>query len=95
MVAMYFTPSLVYCNLRVTVISDIGWCWALAWHQLGVLIVDCLPLTDIASVQLGSMSNYFDGLQAVPKVQDLNELISGHVRDRGGDNVCRPLPGSL
>ena len=40
----------------------------------------CIPLTDIASVQLGILSNYVDGLQAAPQVQDLNELISGHVR---------------
>ena len=57
MVTMNFTPSTVYCHLQVTVISDDGWCWALAWRQLGVLIVDCIPLTDIDSVQLVSMSN--------------------------------------
>ena len=62
MVTMDFTPSTVYCNLRVTFISDDGWCRALAWRQLGILIVDCLPLTDIASVQLASLLNYTDGL---------------------------------
>ena len=61
----------------MTVISDDGWCWALAWHQLGVLVVDCLPLIDLSSVQLGSLSSYVDVIQAVPQVQGLNELISG------------------
>ena len=46
---------------------------------LGFLIVDCLPLTDIASVQLGILYNYIDGLHALPQVQDINELIYGYV----------------
>ena len=41
--------------------------------------MDCIPLTDLDSVQIVSLSNYVDGLQAVSKVQDLNDLISGHV----------------
>ena len=79
MVKMDFTPSPVYSHLQVTVISDDGWCWDLAWKKLGVLIVDCIPLTDLASVQLGNLSNCIDGLQALPQVQDLNEIISGRV----------------
>ena len=81
MVTMDFTPSPVYHHLLVTLICDDGWCWDLVWRQIGVLIVDCIPLTDLASVQLEIMSNYVDGLQAVPKVQYLDELISGHVRN--------------
>ena len=38
-------------------------------------------MTDIASVQLGTLSNYVDGIQAVTQVQDINELISDHVRN--------------
>ena len=79
MVTMDFTPSTVYCNLRVTFISDDGWCWALACQKLGVLTVYDLPFMYLDSVKLGSLSNYVDGLQAVSKVQDLNDLISGHV----------------
>ena len=79
MVTMNFTLSTVHCHLQFTVISDDGWCWALAWRKLGVLIVDCLPLTDLASVQPRSMYNNVDVLQAVPQVHYLNELISGHV----------------
>ena len=40
--------------------------------------MDCIPLTDLASVQLGILSNYVDVIQAVPQVQDPNELIPGH-----------------
>ena len=47
--------------------------------EVRCLILDFLPLTDLASVQLVSLSNHVDGLQAVPQVEDLNELISGHV----------------
>ena len=36
---------------------------------------------DLASVQIGSMSNCVDGLQDVPKLQDLNKLISRHVNN--------------
>ena len=43
--------------------------------------MDCLPLAYLASVKLGSIYNYVDGLQAIPQVKDLNELISGHVRN--------------
>ena len=50
MVNNYFTPSPVYCHLRVTIIYDDDWCWYLAWRKLGVLIVDCLPLVDLDSV---------------------------------------------
>ena len=71
----------MHLRLRVTVISDDGWCWDLAWRQLDVLVVDCIPMKDLASVQLGSLYNYVEGLQAIPQVQDLNELISGHVRN--------------
>ena len=60
MITMEFTPSPVYCHLRFTVISYDGWCWYLAWRQLGVLVVDYLPLTYLASVQLLSMYNYVD-----------------------------------
>ena len=83
MFTMDFTPSSVYNHLRVTVISDDGWCWALAWRKLVVLIVDFLPLTDLASFQLVSLYNYVDGLQAVPQVQGINEIISGYVRNLG------------
>ena len=81
MVTMDFTLSSVYSHLRVTVISDDGWCWALSWNQLGVLVVDCLPLIDLSLVQLGNLSNYVDGIQSVPQVQDFNQLTSGHVRN--------------
>ena len=81
MVTMDFTPSPVYRHLQVAVISDYCWCWYLEWLQLGVLIIGCLLLTYLASVQLGSMYNYVDGLQSVPQVQDQNELISGHVHN--------------
>ena len=37
--------------------------------------------SDLTSVQLGSLSNYVDGLLAVYQLQDLNELTSGHVRN--------------
>ena len=40
--------------------------------------MDCIALTDLASVQLGILSNYVDVIQAVPQVQDPNELIPGH-----------------
>ena len=40
-----------------------------------------IHLTDLASVQLGNLYNYVDGLQAVPQVQDLNELIYVHFRN--------------
>ena len=43
--------------------------------------MDCIPLTDLDSVQIVSLSNYVDGLQAVPQVKDLSEIISGHVRN--------------
>ena len=76
---MGLNPSPVYRHLQVTVISDDGWCWDLLWRKLGVLIMNCLPIMDLASVQLEIMSNYVGGLQAIPQVQDLNELISGHV----------------
>ena len=69
----------MHLRLRVTVISDDGWCWVLSWRQLGALIVYCLPLKDIVSVQLGSLYNYVGELQPIHQVQDLNELISGHV----------------
>ena len=81
MVTMDFTPSPLYFHLRVTVISDDGWCWDLAGRNQGVLIVGCLPLKDPASVQLGSLSNFVYELQDILQVQDLNGLISGHVRN--------------
>ena len=58
MVTMNFTPSPVYRHLRFTVISDDDWCRALAWRKLCFSIVDCLPLTDLSSFQLGSLYNY-------------------------------------
>ena len=67
-VTMESTPSPVYCPLRVTVISYDCWFWALAWLKLGVLIVDCIPLIDLTSVQLRILSNYIYGIQAVPQV---------------------------
>ena len=79
MVTMDFTPSPVYRHLQVTVTSDDGWCWALEWQKLGVLIMGCIHLMDIASFQLGVLSNYVDGIQAVLQVQHLNEHISGNV----------------
>ena len=80
-VTIDFTPSTMYHYLQVTVISDDGWRWGLACRQLGVLIVDVITLTNISSVQLGSLSNYIDVLQAVSQVQYLNEIISVHVRN--------------
>ena len=78
MVRIDFNPSPVHFTLWVTVISDDGWCWALEWWKLGVLIVYFIPLTNIASVQLGSLCNYVDVLQAAPQVQYLNELFPRH-----------------
>ena len=43
--------------------------------------MDCLPLKDLTSVRLGGLSYYVDGIQDVPQVQDVNELISRHVRN--------------
>ena len=40
-----------------------------------------IPLTDLTSVQLGSLSNYVDGLKSVSQVQGINELVSGHIRN--------------
>ena len=41
----------------------------------------CLPMADLTSVQLGSLSTYVYGLQDIPQVEDLNELIYGDVRN--------------
>ena len=41
--------------------------------------MDCTPLTYLASVKLGSLYNYVDGLQDVPQLQDLNKIIYGYV----------------
>ena len=41
--------------------------------------MDCISLTNIASVQPGSMSKYIDLIQAIYQVQDQSELISGRV----------------
>ena len=71
----------MYRHHQVTVISDDGCRWDLAWWQLGVLVVVFIPLMDLASVQLGILSNYVDGIQDVPQVHDLNELIYGHLRN--------------
>ena len=81
MVTMDFTPPSVYRHLQVTIIYDDGWCWALIGRKLSFLILDCLPLKDIASVQLVSMSNYIDVLQSVPQVKGPNEHIYGHVHN--------------
>ena len=38
-------------------------------------------MADLTSVQLGSLSTYVYGLQDIPQVEDLNELIYGDVRN--------------
>ena len=43
--------------------------------------MDCFPLTDLSSVQISILTNYVYRPQAVFQVQNLNELISGHVRN--------------
>jgi hypothetical protein len=37
-----------YNYLKVKVVSGDGWCWALAWRQLGIAIVNCYALSGLA-----------------------------------------------
>jgi len=39
-------------DLHIVVVCDGGWSWALAWVEMGVLQVDCLPLTLLARIYL-------------------------------------------
>jgi hypothetical protein len=39
-------------QLSVYVVSTGGWSWALAWAQLGVAVIYCLPRNDVASKEL-------------------------------------------
>jgi hypothetical protein len=45
-------------GLRVYVLSQGSWCWALAWAQLGVGLVHCVPLSDAATLSLGLLRSH-------------------------------------
>jgi hypothetical protein len=69
----------VYKELKVLVISDDGWSWALAWRQLGVLIVSFYPLQELASKQLLEISRNVPGLIKAQGLDSQTSIVSGHI----------------
>jgi hypothetical protein len=69
----------VYKELKVLVISDDGWIWDLSWRKLGVLIVSCYPLSELASKQLLELSRHVPGLIKDQGLDSQTILISGHI----------------
>jgi hypothetical protein len=69
----------VYKELNLLVVSDDGWSWDLAWRQLGVLIVSCYPLSELASNQLLELSRHVPGLIKAQGLDSQTRIISGHI----------------
>jgi hypothetical protein len=69
----------VYKDLKVLVISNDGWSWALAWRQLGVLIVSFYPLQELASKQLLEISRNVPGLIKAQGLDSQTIIVSGHI----------------
>ena len=67
MVTMDFTPSPVYRHLQIY--CYLWWVLVLVFSMVSVMCFDWI----------WSMSNYVDGLQSIPQVKDINEIIYGHV----------------
>jgi hypothetical protein len=55
----------IFCEMKVIVLSDDGWSWALAWAQLGVGLVGCLLLVDVTAMQLESLLGLVLGLEHI------------------------------
>jgi hypothetical protein len=70
-------------GLRVYVLSQGSWCWALAWAQLGVGLVNCVPLSDAATLSLGLLRSHppLGAHLALARREDLEEppALSGAV----------------
>jgi hypothetical protein len=69
----------VYKDLKVLVISNDGWSWALAWRQLGVLIVSCYPLSELSSKHLLELSRHVPGLIKAQGLDSQTRIGSGHI----------------
>jgi hypothetical protein len=54
-----------YQFLKVVVLSDDGWSWALAWRQLCVEQVCCVAMSNREKAQLNSLSLSIGGLKSV------------------------------
>jgi hypothetical protein len=61
--------------LHIYVVSEDGWSWALAWAQLGVVQVSCVPVSDLAVRQLVVLQKHH-ALSMVVRVADWSELQS-------------------
>jgi lipopolysaccharide biosynthesis protein len=69
----------VYKELKVLVISDDGWSWALAWRQLWVLIVSCYPLAELASKQILELSRHVPDLINAQGLDSQTRIVSVHI----------------
>jgi hypothetical protein len=68
-----------YQFLKIVVLSDDGWSWALAWRQLGVEQVCFFTMSNRAKAQLDSLSLSIGGLKSVSCIPDKTEVFSAHI----------------
>ena len=68
-----------YQFLKVVVLSNDGWSWALAWRQLGVEQVCCFAMSSRAKAQLDSLSVSIGGLKTVSCIPIKTEVFSAHI----------------
>ena len=91
-------------DLHIVVISDDGWSWALAWAQLGVWSIRCVPLVELAAQQLSLLDTHLpqhtvvicrvDELENLCQV-DLEEqplVVCGHATSAVMEEALTRLP---
>jgi len=75
-------------DLHITVVSDDGWCWAIAWAQLGVKQMNCVALTERSRQQLSNVERVLSGMVEIvpldfwcpwPLSDDDRNVVCGHV----------------
>ena len=64
----------IFSELKVFVLSNDGWSWVLAWAQLGVLCIRCIPLSEKSLIQLDAVKAVLGGTVEVicSNIDDIN-----------------------
>jgi hypothetical protein len=79
--AFDFLEPTSFLHLNINVVLDEGWCWDLAWRQLGVVVIYCLPLTAKANEQLERLCLAIEGIKVVAQLKDDTEVMSVNVEE--------------
>jgi hypothetical protein len=92
----------IFSDLKVFILSNDGWSWALAWAQLGVTNVCCIPLSNKSLVQLdeikaalGDSVDFTCGKVDDINVDDLPIVLFHQQGEKGLDRLAQILDSEV